>query len=281
MERGQYPRDVVRGNDNAGTADAQKGDEKKRFRSEIEFPYSDLDSAVDIADMIHKKVGSSCELDELAAWMGQTATGGTFRTRVGAARMFGLVETGQGRVTLTQLGRDVLDDSGNGRAAKVTAFLNVELFRVMYDQYKGNALPPPPAIERQMLELGVSPKQKERARQTFMKSAQYAGFIDPSSGRFVKPGIVQREEGQRQQDKPADIDRSRAGSGGGGDEIPPAIDPIIGGLLKRLPQTGDVWPDADRKLWLQLHEGSFKLVYKDNGPHKISPPPGMPPLPNT
>jgi hypothetical protein len=49
--------------------------------------------------------------------------------------MFGLIETGQGRVTLTQLGRDVLDDSGNGRAAKVTAFLNVELFRVMYDQY--------------------------------------------------------------------------------------------------------------------------------------------------
>jgi hypothetical protein len=45
--------------------------------------------------------------------------------------MFGLIETGQGRVALTQLGRDVLDDSGNGRTARVTAFLNVELFRVM------------------------------------------------------------------------------------------------------------------------------------------------------
>jgi hypothetical protein len=151
----------------------------------------------------------------------------------------------------------------DGRAAKVTAFLNVELFRVMYDQYKGDALPPPPAIEPRMLELGVLPKQKERARWTFMKPAQYAGFIDPSSGRFVKPGIVQREDGRRQQDKPADVERSRTGSGGGGDEIPPAIDPIIGGLLKRLPQTGDVWPDADRKLWLQLLEGSFKLIYKD------------------
>jgi hypothetical protein len=232
-----------------------------------------LDSAVEIAETIHTKAGSSCATDELAAWMGQTATGGTFRTRVGAARMFGLIETGQGRVTLTQLGRDVLDDSGNGRAAKVTAFLNVELFRVMYDQYKGNALPPPPAIERQMEQLGVSPKQKERARQTFMKSAQYAGFIDTTTGRFVKPGIVQKDEGQRQQDKPADIDRSRT-SGGGGDENPPAIDPIIGGLLKRLPKTGDVWPEADRKLWLQLLEGSFKLIYKDAEPNKIPPPPG-------
>jgi hypothetical protein len=29
-----------------------------------------------------------------------------------------------------------------------------------------------------------------------MKSAQYAGFIDASSGRFVKPGIAAREEHQ-------------------------------------------------------------------------------------
>jgi hypothetical protein len=34
-----------------------------------------------------------------------------------------------------------------------------------------------------------------------------------------------------------------------------------------------VWPEADRKLWLQLLEGSFKLIYKDATP-KIPPPPG-------
>jgi hypothetical protein len=41
------------------------------------------------------------------------------------------------------------------------------------------------------------------------------------------------------------------------------IDPIIRGLLARLPKSGDVWPEADRKLWLQLLEDSFKLIYKD------------------
>src|SRR5260370_19375285 len=100
-------------NGNNGTAAAQTAEERKRFRSEIEFPYSDLESAVEIAQTIHSKAGTSCEIDELAAWMGQTATGGTFRTRLGAARMFGLIETGQGRATLTQPGRDVLDNSGN------------------------------------------------------------------------------------------------------------------------------------------------------------------------
>ena len=94
----------------------------------------------------------------------------------------------------------------------------------MYDQYKGNALPPAPAIERQMEQLGVSPKQKERARQTFMKSAQYAGFIDSATGRFVKPGIAQRDEaaGPEAQQEP-----DRRFGGGGGE--PPAIDPSLRG----------------------------------------------------
>jgi hypothetical protein len=41
---------------------------------------------------------------------------------------------------------------------------------------------------------------------------------------------------------------AKTGDGGGGK--PPPIDPIIEGLLKRLPKTGDVWPEPDRKLWL-------------------------------
>jgi hypothetical protein len=244
--------------DNTGSAKTQTAEEKKRFRSEIEFPYADLESAVELAQTIHSKAGSACAVDELAAWMGQSATGGTFRTRLGAARMFGLIDTGQGRASLTQRGRDVLDNSGKEHAARVAAFLNVELFSVLYDQFKGNALPPPPAIERQIEQLGVSPKQKERARQTFMKSATYAGFIDPATGRFVKPGIPQKDEsgGQRQEEG-----RGGGGSDGGGGQVD--IDPIIQGLLSRLPKSGDVWPAADRKLWLDLLEGSFKLIYKD------------------
>jgi hypothetical protein len=251
--------------DNAPNAGAKATAERTRIVSEIAFPYADLESAIELAQMIHSKAGSSCEVDELAAWLGQSATGGTFRTRLGAARMFGLVENSQGRTVLTQLGRDVLDGSGNERAARVTAFLNVELFRAMYDAYKGNALPPSPAIERQVAQLGVSPKQKERARQTFMKSAQYAGFIDSATGRFVKPGIAQKEEAAGQQAQQETGDRGTGGGGGGGGD-PPAIDPIIAGLLKRLPKSGDVWPEAERKLWLQLLEGSFKLIYKD-GPN--------------
>jgi len=253
---------------NTGAAGTQTAGETKRFRSEIEFPYADLESAVEIAKTINDKAGSSCETDELAAWMGQTATGGTFRTRVGAARMFGLVDTGQGRVALTQLGRDVLDNSGVERSARITAFLNVQLFSAMYDQYKGVILPPPVAIERQVEQLGVSPKQKERARQTFMKSATYAGFIDQSSGRFVKPGIPQKDEPPRIE-KPDDVKRF---AGGGGDE-PPGLHPFVQGLLKELPPAGETWGEAKRKLWLDTAASIFKMIYKDV---PIPPPPSNP-----
>jgi len=94
-----------------------------------------------------------------------------------------------------------------------------------------------------------------------MKSAQYAGFIDTATGRFVKPGIAQEDDGDRPQEKPTEPVRFA----GGGDE-PPGVDPIIAGLLKRLPKSGDVWPEAERKPWLQLLEGSFKLIYKDANP---------------
>lgn len=244
--------------DNENTANtANPTDDRKRVRSEVEFPYSDLESAIELARTIHDKAGSSSEVEELAVWMGQTASGGTFRTRLGAARMFGLIETGQGRASLTQLGRDILDNSGSGPAARVEAFLSVELFGLMYEKYRGNTLPPPAALERQMGELGVSPKQVERSRQTFTKSAIYAGFIDPTSGRFVKPGVTPAGKAEPEPEQP-----NKRRNGGGGDE-PPDVDPIIAGLLKRLPKPGAIWPEAERKLWLQLFEGSFKLIYKD------------------
>ena len=75
----------------------------------------------------------------------------------------------------------------------------------------------------------------------------------------MKPGIGGGEG--KQNDKPP-AEPLRGGGGGG----PPIIDPIIEGLLKRLPKSGDVWPEAERKLWLQLLEGSFKLIYKDAPP---------------
>ena len=76
----------------------------------------------------------------------------------------------------------MLDNSKNERAAPVAAFLNVELFRAMYDRYKGNL---PPRRRPSNGKWSNSPKQTERARQTFMESAGADGHRYPRTWCFV------------------------------------------------------------------------------------------------
>jgi hypothetical protein len=250
---------------NTGNASAGPADEKKYFRSELSFPYADLESCIELAQTILSKAGTSCDQGELAAWMNQSATGGTFRTRISAAKMFGLIDTGQGRATLTQLGREAVDGSGSERAARVQAFLNPELFAKMYEQNKGHPLPPPAAIERQMEQFGISPKQKERARQTFMKSATYAGFIDASSGRLVKPGNLgmPREDVGASQER--EVDRGGGGGGGGAGAGELELDPLLIALLKKIPSPDKGWPAAQRIRWFRTFAMNVSQIYDVEG----------------
>lgn len=95
---------------------------------------------------------------------------------------------------------------------------------------------------------------KERAAKTRQRWEEHEANFPAGPG--TKPIEPQKK------DAGVATAKDETGSGGGGG-IPPGIDPIIRGLLVRLPKSGDVWPEADRKLWLQLLEGSFKLIYKD------------------
>jgi hypothetical protein len=187
-----------------GQADPEGGTGRKRDRTLIEFPYTDMSRGYDLTDALAKAGGKVwIEQTQLAVAMDMSANGGTFRGRLSAARMFGFIETEGGKVRLSDLGLLLLDE-GNERSAKVEAFLRVPLYKAMYDSYNGFALPPAAAIERQMQTMGVPPKQAERARQAFAASAQYAGYI-ASNGRFSKPTtalVPVREE--------------RDGKGGGG-----------------------------------------------------------------
>jgi hypothetical protein len=133
--------------------------------------------------------------------------------------------------------------------------LNVPLYRAVFDKYRGGVLPgQAAAIERELVGFGVSDKVKDRARQVLERSAEQAGFFEQGRNRLVMPGIATGREAPRD-------DTGGGGSGGGAE--PPAIDPIIQGLLSRLPKSGDVWPESERELWLDLLSGSFKLIYKD------------------
>lgn len=236
--------------------EAAAAEEAKRGKSTIGFVYTDLETAVDLVSTLNSKAGTSCSTKQLATWMNQTAEGGTFRSSVGAAKTFGLVDTGQGTVTLTSLGLHVLDP-GRRAAALADAFLRVPLHASMYQQYEGHVLPPAAALERQMETLGVAPKQKERARQTFSKSAQYAGFIDAGTGRFVKPAT-----GAPIVDPIKTGNEGKTGGGGGkGGDDGLNLDGLLMELLRKIPEPQNGWPKDQRLRWFRTFAMNVSQIY--------------------
>jgi len=246
----------------------------KRERSAIEFPYTDIGQATELVRVLLERGGGSAEPQQLAGWMDQSAKSGTFRARLSAARIFGFLETSRGSIEITPLGRAALDP-GSQSSSFAEGFIRVPLFSAMFDKNRGFPLPPAAAIERQMLDLGVSSKQTERARQTFQKSAQLSGYVDAVNGRFVKPAVASFSANPDVTEMDADDSSDHAdggdegssggSSGGGGGDG--RHHHFVQGLLEELPETDGFanWEIEDQVEWLRAAASIFKLLSKKKG----------------
>jgi hypothetical protein len=227
----------------------------RRERSTIRFPYVDLAGAEQIAQAVHNNYGfGSCELDQLAAALSTTTASSTFRQKLAGAGTFGLVRVRRQRVELTDLGKRIVDpETHNG--ARAEAFLRVPLYRAIFDRYRGVKLPPDPGLESEMVGLGVSTKQTERARQVLQRSAQYAGFFHQGRDRLVQPpavegaGLPQPPPPPLEESAPADTDFLNQ------------LHPIIAGLVRMLPHADDKWSPDEQKAWLRVAEVNFAFLY--------------------
>lgn len=141
-------------------------------QSTIGFPYSDLESAISVAQSILGAGSVALSADQLAGIMSLQAGRGNFMIRAATARMFGLITYVGGKYELTDLGLVILDkDDNRQRRAKAESFLGVPLYKRTYEEFKGKQLPPRPlAFEQAFVRFGVSPKQKDTARLVFDKS---------------------------------------------------------------------------------------------------------------
>lgn len=245
--------------DTAEKTEAQ-GEDGERERSTILFPYSDLDNAIRVVMGVHTVGGTACEWEQLAAQLNVAATGGGYRLMMLAAKIFGLANYGQGKVSLTPLGLRMTNPADD-KAAKVEAFLTVPLYRAIYEKYKGVPLPPAGGLENEMAALGVAPKQKDKARQVFQRSAQQAGFFAHGPGRLVKPSVPGAGAPVPEQPKPEHVDKPLGGGGNGGGGT--TYHPFIEGLLTTLPPASTEWKLDGRRKWLQAAANLFDLIYID------------------
>ncbi len=241
--------------------EVKTSDARTHERGNVSFPYSDLASAIEVARAVFSRVGRGiCDLDELAAELGQTMSG-SFRLRTGAARLFGFTEkVGRASVKLTSLGLRVASEESEAEA-KVEAFLAVELYQAIFSRYRGVNLPAARALEREMVTLGVPEKVADRARHAFARSARQAGYFDSGENRLVRPK-VQGAIAQKSEESTILGDREPTAH----EEIKPekmarGLHPFVEGLLRTLPEPESAWSAPDRVKWLRTAAGIFDLIY--------------------
>ncbi|HZL29041.1 MAG TPA: hypothetical protein VFC39_21120 [Acidobacteriaceae bacterium] len=238
-------------------------------RSTIRFPYLDQDDAVAIAKEIFELGGKSCEKSTLAAKLGVSSDGGGFNLRVGTAKMYGFISGEKKTLHLTDLGAKVVEPITE-KAARSESFLAVPLYKALFEDWEGKSLPANPGLEGYIERLGVAPKQKDKARQVFQRSAQQAGYFAYGSNRLVRPTAKALGETEQKPAPPPPVDdtktdaendgNSRIRGDGGGE--PPHKNPFIQGLLSKLPEENSEWSMDARKKWLQLAVSVFDVSYK-------------------
>jgi hypothetical protein len=150
----------------------------------------------------------------------------------------------------------------SAREGKARAFLNVPLYKAVYEKYRGGVLPPAAAFERDIAGLGVAEKQKDKARQVFERSATQAGFFDTGKNKLVMPAFAVKADQPPRAPEDEKLERNKNGGGGGGFGD---LDPFIIGLLRTLPETGSEWDLAGRIKWLTTAANIFDLIYKGEG----------------
>ena len=241
-----------------GNADSAKKPEQARGRSTIEFPYLDLLTAMGVAHAVKAVGGTSADWNQLAVKLSMAPDGGGFRLRIIAAKVFGIVESDRGHLELTELGIRIVDPQYE-RSAKVEAFMRVPLFKALYDKLVGQTLPPPAAIERMAEQAGVAPKQKDKARQVFIKAAKQAGMFDLSPDRLAMPPGL---NGQANAPKAAPDTGAVSPPPMAATPTPSEpLHPFVNGLLDKLPSPDSEWPIKDRAKWLTTAANIFDLMY--------------------
>lgn len=237
--------------------DIGAGDVLRRERSKIGFPYVALNDAVDVAQAIFEHGGQQGTTDQLAAWLKhETVESGTFKIKILAARMFGLVRSDGDTISLTDLGSQIVDPKTE-HLARAQAFLRVPLYRAIYEKYKGHLLPGDTALEAEMVTLGVASKQKARARQGFQRSAEQANLFALGKDRLVLPSGVS-------------LDSTTPPNGEKGRKMeqvtvsqtcPSEINPLIAALIEDLPATGE-WTRDEHDLWARVFLRTVDKLYK-------------------
>ena len=180
------------------------------------------------------------------------------------------------------------------RQALRDAFLNVPLYKTVYEEFKGIRLPEALGLDNLLrTKFGIPGGDRTAlARRVILDSADQAGFFSASQGQrtnLIDPVMGMASSPSPSQWQPQPSFGGGGGGGGGGGQVNPPYDPpraSIGGgelsnvppelygLLTSLPEPGTAW--TKRNKWDRLWKAAMDYVYGEapsEGVMPSTPPP--------
>jgi len=266
---------------------------KPKPKSEIGFPYYTLEKSIEVARVLHERAGGRCARPQLASMLGYSAVkNGGFLTRLSAAKMFGLVETLGESVALTERSKRILSPvrPSDAAQAKLDAYMSVELFRRVFDDFDGHTLPAEVGLSNKFEnEYKIVPKQVVNALKVLYESANTAGLFDlhGNRSRMIRPIILStassitdeaseaatnRDQAQESQES-ATNELRRGGGGGGSDNAGDAdapgfgratVHPALMGLIQNLPAIGSRLGPKRRAALIDAFKSTINFIYPED-----------------
>jgi hypothetical protein len=162
------------------------------------FPRATLEKALKIPYTIKEfNGGNPWPPEDIRKALGAPTGGNAFFYLTAASRDYGLTlgTSSAGKIELADLGRDLVyaPDPEEGRQLKLRSFLNIEVFRLVLEYYKGSNLPEMKYLGNTLeKEFGLVPETHEEFSRIFRENCQYLGI---SSGLPQNFGDVSQDEG--------------------------------------------------------------------------------------
>ena len=248
---------------------------KPKPRSGVRFPYYDLEHSIDVARIMHVKAGGKCSRAQLAALLDYSGVNnGGFLSAVAAAKMFGLVEQQDDQLNISTRAQTILSpvSAADADRAKVEAFLSVDLFKKVFDQYDGQALPAEVGLNNLLsTQYNVVPTRVTPTVRIMLDSAEQAGMFKTAGNRsrMVMP-VLSPSTGMQAAPKPSDTpptppahEQHGGGGGNGSGTQPPNIPAAILGLLSRLPEPGTAMSGKKRAALIAAFTATVQYLYPD------------------
>jgi hypothetical protein len=254
---------------------------KPKPKSEVAFPYFDLEKSIEVARVMHARAGGRCDRMQLASFLGYSGIkNGGFLTRVSAAKMFGLIEELNDSIVLSERAKKIIFPVRpiDASQAKLDAFLSVELFRRVFDEFEGQVLPTEAGLTHLFANnYKIVPLQIKSAIRNLMESAESAGIflVAGNRSKMMRPILnesafllssshIATQETQLKVDKNNEVDRSSdIYVANGSESLSNAIHPALLGLLKDLPKIGEKLGPKRRISLIEAFKSSINFIYPE------------------